>query len=74
MKSAKPNETKIIIVVSAVEQPAPSNQPKVNPAILKAISLVLITTVSWLNPEATIAISLIRLLFLLLAWLNQKKV
>ncbi|MEO0927077.1 MAG: hypothetical protein AAFY63_14510 [Cyanobacteria bacterium J06643_13] len=73
MKPVKPNETKIIIIVPAVEQPAPPKKPKVDPAILKAISLVLITLVSWLNPEAAIAIFLIRLLFLLLAWFNQNK-
>ncbi|MEL7076517.1 MAG: hypothetical protein AAGK10_18760 [Cyanobacteria bacterium J06555_3] len=73
MKPVKPNENKIIIVVPAVEQLAPPKKPKVDPAILKAISLMLITLVSWLNPEATIAIFLIRLIFLLLAWFNQNK-
>ncbi|MEO1670466.1 MAG: hypothetical protein AAFR77_06705 [Cyanobacteria bacterium J06631_2] len=73
MKPAKQSETKIVIVVPAVEQPAPPKKPRVDPVILQAICLVLITLVSWLNPEATIAIFLIHLLFLLLAWLNQNK-
>jgi len=73
MKPVKQNETKIIIVVFPVEQPAPPKKSKVDPAILKAVSLVLVTLVSWLNPEATIAIFLIRLIFLLLAWFNQNK-
>ncbi len=74
MKPVKQSETKIIIVVSSVKQSPPPKKPNINPAILKAISIIVITLISWLNPEATIAIALIKLLFILLEWLNQNKV
>ena len=73
MKSSKQSETKIIIVVPAVEQSPPPKKPKIDPAVLKAISIAILTLISWLNPEATIAIALIELLFILLEWLNQKR-
>lgn len=55
-------------------KPVKQTETKINPAILKAIALILITLISWLNPEATIAIALIKLLFIFLEWLNQNKV
>ena len=74
MKPVKHSKTKIIIVVPSIEQSPPPKKPKINPAILKAISIIVITLISWLNPEATIAIALIKLLFILVEWLNHKKV
>ncbi len=73
MKPVKQPETKIIIVVPCVTKPQPPKKPKINPSLLKAIAITTITLISWLNPEATIAIALIRLLFILLQWLNQNK-
>ena len=73
MKPTKLSENKIIIVVPSVEQPQPPKKPKLNPSFLKAISLIIITLISWLNPEATIVVALIRLLLILLEWLNQNK-
>jgi hypothetical protein len=71
MKSIKQPETKFIIVVSSIEKPELPKKPKINPSFLKAISIIVITLISWLNPEATIAIAVIKLLFILLEWLNQ---
>jgi hypothetical protein len=75
MKLIKQPETEstIIIVVSSIEKPELSKKPKINPSFLKAISLIVITLISWLNPEATIAIAVIKLLFILLEWLNQNQ-
>ena len=73
MKPVKQPETKIIIVVSSLEKSRSPKKSKINPSILKAISIMVITLISWLNPEATIVIALIRLLFVLLEWLNQSK-
>ncbi len=73
MKPAKQNETQIIIVVPVIDRTPTPKKPKVNPAILKAINFIVITLISWLNPEATIAIFLIKLLFMLLEWLNQNQ-
>ena len=70
MKSAKQDETKIIIIVP-VKDPTPTpKKSKIDPKILKAINFIVITIISWLNPEATIAIFSIKLLFILLEWLN----
>ncbi|MGB3694171.1 MAG: hypothetical protein WA865_05670 [Spirulinaceae cyanobacterium] len=74
MKPTKQPETKIIIVIPAVKQPQPAKKPKIHPSILKAIAITTITLISWLNPEAAIAIALIRLFFILFQWLNQNKV
>ncbi|MEM7759095.1 MAG: hypothetical protein AAF298_13355 [Cyanobacteria bacterium P01_A01_bin.40] len=73
MKPVKQNETQIIIVVPVSDRTPEVKKPKINPAILKAISFIVITIISWLTPEATIAIFLIKLLFMLLEWLNQNK-
>ena len=72
MKPAKQSETKIIIIVP-LEQSPPPKKPKIDPALIKAMSIAILTLISWLNPEATIAIALIELLFILLEWLNQNK-
>ena len=73
MKPAKQNETQIIIVVPVIDRTPTPKKPKINPTILKAINFIVITIISWLNPEATIAIFLIKLLFMLLEWLNQNQ-
>ena len=72
MKPVKHDETKIIIIVPKRDR-SPAKKPKLNPAILKATCLILITAISWLNPEATIAIASIKLLFILLEYLDQNK-
>lgn len=72
MKPTKQSETKIIIIVP-LEQSPPPKKPKIDPALIKAMSIAILTLISWLNPEATIAIALIKLLFILLEWLNQNK-
>ncbi len=53
-------------------QPQPPKNPKINPHLLKAISLMIITVISWLQPEAAILIFLVKLIFIFLDWLNQK--
>ena len=73
MKADKQPETKIIIVVPPTVQPQPPKKPKVNKSLLKAIALITITIVSWLNPKVTIAIALVKLLFIWLEGLNQNK-
>ncbi len=73
MQPIKQSETKIIIVVSAVEESQPRKKTQINPWILKIASVIIITVISWLTPEAAIAIFLIRLLFILLEWLNKKE-
>ncbi len=72
MKPVKQPETKIIVFVSSTTQPQPPKKPKINPHLLKAISFILITVISWLQPEAAIAIFLIKLFFIVVGWLNQK--
>jgi len=67
MKPVKQKETQII------DRTAKSKKPKLNPTILKVISLIVVTLIIWLNPEATIVIFLVKLLFILLEWLNQNK-
>ena len=74
MKQVKQSETNIIVVVPAEEKSQAVKQQKINPSLLKAFSITIITLISWLNPEATIAILLVRLLLILLEWLNHKKV
>lgn len=73
MKPVKQSETKIIIVVPIIDRTPEIKKSKIHPAILKATNFIVITIISWLNPEATIAIFLIKLLFILLEWVNQKK-
>lgn len=73
MQPAKPSETKIIIVVPAHEPRPEPKKPKANPVIIKATRLISITLINVLFPEATIGIVAIKLLFILLEWLNQKK-
>ena len=65
MKPIKQSETRMIIVALSIEESKPSKKPKINPGILKAIALIIITIISLLNPEAKIVIALIRLLFIL---------
>ena len=72
MKPVKQPETKIIVVVPSLTQSQPPKKTKINPHLLKATSLIMITLISWLNPEATIAIALVKLLFIILGWLTQK--
>ena len=71
MTPIKP-ETKIIIVFPELEKPQPPKKPKINPWILKFLSVTIITVMSWLTPEAAITLFLIRLLLIVLQWLNQK--
>lgn len=73
MKPIKQPETKITLVVPSVEQSQPPKKPKIDSTILKAIALIINTLIILLNPEATIAIALIKLLFILLEWLNNNK-
>ena len=73
MKSVKQPETKIIVVIPAVVKPQTPKQPKIPPLLLKIITLTVITTISWLSPEAIIAIGGVQLFFILLEWLNQNK-
>lgn len=73
MKPVKHGETKIIIIVPVSDRSLAAKKPKLNPVILKATRLIVITAISWLNPEATIAIALIKLLFILLEYLDQNK-
>ena len=73
MKPVKQNRTKIIIVVPVSDRTSEPKKPKIHPVILKVISLMVITIISWLTPEAPIAIFLIKLLFILFEWLNQNK-
>ena len=72
MKPTKQPENKIIVFVIPTTQPKPPKKTKINPHLLKAISLITITLISWLQPEATIAIALVKLLFIVLDWFNQK--
>lgn len=72
MKPAKQPETKIIVFVTSTIQPQPPKQPKINPHLLKAANLILITLIAWLTPETTISILLIKLFFLFLDWFNQQ--
>ncbi|MGK7895745.1 MAG: hypothetical protein AB4372_19555 [Xenococcus sp. (in: cyanobacteria)] len=71
MTSIKP-ENKIIIVVPAVEKPQPPKKPKINSWVLKVLSVIIITVIGWLAPEAAITIFLIRLLLILIQYFNQK--
>lgn len=71
MKSIKQSETKIIIFVSSVEKTQSPKKEKINPWILKVISVVIVTFVSWLAPEAAIALFLTKLLLIWLQWRNQ---
>lgn len=73
MKPVKQPKTKIRIVIFSIDKSQVSKKPKINPSIFKAISIIVITLISWLNPEATIAIVIVRLLFLVLEWLNENK-
>ena len=73
MKPVKQSATKIIVIVPFPEHPQPPKQPRVNPFVLKAVSIIIITLISWLAPEASIAIFLFRLLFILLGWLNHQQ-
>ncbi|ELS00328.1 hypothetical protein Xen7305DRAFT_00000280 [Xenococcus sp. PCC 7305] len=72
MQPIKQSQTKITIVVPSVEKAQPSKKPKINPWIFKVISVTVVTLMSWLTPEAAIAIFLIKLLFIFLEWLNKK--
>ena len=73
MKPIKKTETKIfIIILYLIIQQQPPKKAKFNQHLLKAISFTIITLISWLNPEAVIAIYLVKLLFIILDWLNQK--
>ena len=72
MKPIKQPETKIIVFVPSVIQSQPPKKLKINQYLLKAIALIIITLVTGLNPEATLAIALIKLLFLILDWLIPK--
>ena len=72
MKPTKQSESKIIIVVPAVEKSQPAKKSKINPWILKVFSVIIITVIGWLAPEAAITIFLIRLLLILIQYLNQK--
>ncbi len=72
MKPTKQPENQIIVFVTSTTQPQPPKKPKINPHLLKAISLMMITLISWLQPEAAIAIFLIKLFFIVIGWLNQK--
>ncbi|MEL6438101.1 MAG: hypothetical protein AAFQ80_02425 [Cyanobacteria bacterium J06621_8] len=69
MKPVQQNENKVIVVI--LDRTSPNQKPPLNPAIFKTIRLIMITLISWLNPEAAIAIFLIKLLFILLEWRNQ---
>ena len=73
MKPVKQNKTKIIVVVPVSDRTPKPKKPKIHPVILKAVSFIVITIISWLAPEATLAVFLIKLLFMLLEWLNQNK-
>ena len=73
MKSTKQNETTIIIVVPVHDRTPQAKKPKIHPVILKTIRFIVITIISWLAPEAAIALFLIKLLFLLLEWGNQNQ-
>jgi len=70
MKQVKQNETTIVIVVNRTPE---EKKPKLNPAILKVASFIVISTINWLYPEVPIAVFLIKLLFMLLESLNQNK-
>jgi hypothetical protein len=76
MKPIKQTETTIFVFVSSPviqkHKFKPPKKPKIDKYLLKAIALIIITLVSWLNPGATVAIALVKLLFLVLEWLNQK--
>ena len=74
MKSVKQHKTQIIILAPFVSDPPPPKKPKISPLLLKIITLTVITTISWLSPEAIIAIGGVQLFFILLEWLNQNKV
>lgn len=73
MKPTKQLETKINIIVSSTTQPQPAKKTKIDRHLLKATSLIIITIISWLNPEATIAILLSKLFFIFLDWFNQQE-
>lgn len=66
------SETKIIVFVPSVIKPQPPKKPRINKHLLEAMKLIIITLIIWLQPEATIAIALVKLLFIILDWLNQK--
>lgn len=65
-------DTKIIVVVVSEEKPQPPKKPQIDPSLLKAFSITVITLVSWLNPEAIFLILTVRLLLILLEWLNNQ--
>ncbi|MDJ0693430.1 hypothetical protein [Mastigocoleus sp. MO_188.B34] len=53
--------------------PKSPKKPKINPYLLKAIAFIFTTLIAWLLPEAPVAIALIKLLFFILEYLNQKR-
>ena len=64
----QPNKQAIILITySQIIQTSQKeeNNSEQKKKLRQILSLILITLVSWLNPEATLAIALIRLLFLL---------
>ncbi|MEL6438342.1 MAG: hypothetical protein AAFQ80_03650 [Cyanobacteria bacterium J06621_8] len=73
MKLGKRSKIKIIFLIPAAEKSQKSRKSIINPQVLKSISVIIITLSNWLYPETAIAILLIRLLFILLEWLNQNK-
>ena len=70
MKPVKQKESKIVVIVQQSQLP---KKPTINKFLLKAIALFAITLISWLNPEATIAIAMIKFFFIFLEWLNRKE-
>ena len=73
MRQVKQSETKIKEVISSEDKSEPEKQTKINPSLLKAFSITVITLISWLNPEATLLILIVRLLLISLEWLNQNR-
>lgn len=64
------SKTKIVVIISSATPSQIPKKPKINQFLLKIISLIIITLISGLNPEAIIGIFLIKLLFIVLQWLN----
>ena len=72
MQPTQEFEAKIIITVYSIEETQqPPKKPKINSWTLKVISAIVVTLISWLAPEAAIALFLTRLFLIWLQWRNQ---
>ncbi len=66
MKANQQTQIRNITTDSYPKQPKSTKKSRINPHLFKIIRLVVITLISWLNPEMPLVIFLIRLLFIIL--------